>query len=235
MATFVLVHGAWHGSWCWHRVRSALQAQGHQVFTPTLTGVGERSHLLSPQVDLRTQTLDVINLIRWEGLSDIVLCGHSYAGFVVCGVADELPERVRSLVFVDAFLPENGESLADYAPIAPEQLDDGWKVKPISAAAFGVNPADRAWVDSQCTAQSVACFEQPIQLTGRLAQIKRIDYIFANAWGGGHSPFIRFYERARARGWRTHEVASGHDVMIDEPAALAELLIQANDHDGRMP
>src|ERR1700693_3130355 len=89
MARFVLVHGAWHGSWCWQRVRSALQAQGHQVFTPTLTGVGERSHLLSAQVDLRTQTLDVINLIRWEGLNDIVLCGHSYGGFVVSGVADE--------------------------------------------------------------------------------------------------------------------------------------------------
>src|SRR3954464_8697480 len=135
MASFVLVHGAWHGSWCWQRVRSALQALGHQVFTPTLTGVGERSHLLSTQVDLRTQILDVVNLIRWEGLNDIVLCGHSYGGFVVSGVADELPERVRSLVFLDAFVPENGESLADYAPITPEQITDGWKVKPISAEA----------------------------------------------------------------------------------------------------
>jgi pimeloyl-ACP methyl ester carboxylesterase len=227
MASFVLVHGAWHGSWCWQRVRSALQALGHQVFTPTLTGVGERSHLLSNQVDLRTQILDVVNLIRWEGLNDIVLCGHSYGGFVVSGVADELPERIRSLVFLDAFVPENGESLVDYAPIALERINDGWKVEPISAAAFGVNPADREWVDSQCTSQSVACFEQPIQLTGRLAQIKRIDYIFANAWGGGHSPFMQFFEKAKARGWRTHEVACGHDVMIDEPAVLTELLVNA--------
>jgi len=227
MASFVLVHGAWHGSWCWQRVRSALQALGHQVFTPTLTGVGERSHLLSTQVDLRTQILDVVNLIRWEGLNDIVLCGHSYGGFVVSGVADELPERVRSLVFLDAFVPENGESLADYAPITPEQINDGWKVKPISAEAFGVNPADREWVDSQCTLQSLACFEQPIELIGRLAQIKRIDYIFANAWGGGYSPFMQFFEKAKARGWRTHEVACGHDVMIDEPAALTELLVKA--------
>jgi pimeloyl-ACP methyl ester carboxylesterase len=229
MATFVLVHGAWHGSWCWQRVRSALQAQGHQVFTPTLTGVGERSHLLSSDVDLHTHTLDVINLIRWEGLNDIVLCGHSYGGFVVSGVADELPERVRSLVFLDAFLPENGESLTYYAPITPEQLEDGWKVKPISAGIFGVNPADRAWVDSQCTPQSLACFEQPICLSGGLAQIKRIDYILASAWGGGHSPFIQFHERAKARGWHTHEVASGHDVMIDDPAALTELLVKAID------
>jgi pimeloyl-ACP methyl ester carboxylesterase len=230
MATFVLVHGAWHGGWCWKRVRSVLQSQGHAVFTPTLTGVGERSHLLSSQVDLRMQTLDVINLIRWEELDDIVLCGHSYGGFVVAGVADELAERVRSLVFVDAFVPENGQSLADYAPIMPEQLDDGWKVKPICAEAFGVNPLDRAWVDSQCTPQSVACFEQPIQLIGRLTEIKRVDYILANAWGGGHSPFVRFYERAKTRGWLTHEVACGHDVMIDEPAALAELLFKAVPH-----
>jgi pimeloyl-ACP methyl ester carboxylesterase len=227
MASFVLVHGAWHGSWCWQRVRSALQAQEHQVFTPTLTGVGERSHLLSAQVDLHTQTLDVINLIRWEGLTDIVLCGHSYGGFVISGVADELPERVRSLVFLDAFVPKHGENLVHYAPIKAEQLNDGWKVKPISAEAFGVNPADRKWVDSKCTPQSLACFEQPIQLTGRLAQIKRIDYILANAWGGGHSPFIQFYEMAKARGWQTHEMACGHDVMIDEPAALTGLLVKA--------
>jgi pimeloyl-ACP methyl ester carboxylesterase len=204
-----------------------LQAQKHQVFTPTLTGVGERSHLLSAQVDLRTQILDVANLIRWEGLSDVVLCGHSYGGFVAAGVADELPECVRSLVYVDAFVPENGESVADYAPITPEQLNDGWKVKPIRAEAFGVNPADRAWVDHQCTPQSLACFEQRIRLVGGLAQIKRIDYIFANAWGAGHSPFRQFYERAKARGWRTHEVASGHDVMIDEPTTLADLLVKA--------
>lgn len=228
MATYVLVHGAWHGSWCWKRVRSALQARGHQVFTPTLTGVGERSHLLSPQVDLRTQTLDVVNLVRWEGLDDFILVGHSYGGFVVSGVADGFPERIRSLVYLDAFVPGDGKRLVDYAPIAPEQLDDGWKVKPISAAAFGVNPADREWVDSQCTPQSLACFEQPIELTGRLGQVKRVEYLFSNAWAGGHSLFTRFYQEAKTRGWRTCEMACGHDAMIDEPASLAELLVHAS-------
>ena len=138
MATFVLVHGA-------------LQARGHQVFTPTLTGVGERSHLLSARVDLRTQTLDVANLIRWEELTDLVLCGHSYGGFVVSGVADALPGHIRSLFFLDAFVPEHGESLVQYAPVEAGQLEDGWKVRPISAESFGVNPADRNWVDSQGT------------------------------------------------------------------------------------
>ncbi len=174
MATFVLVHGAWHGSWCWQRVRAALQAKGHSVFTPTLTGVAERAHLLHPGVNLQTHTLDVVNLIRWEELSDIVLCGHSYGGMVVTGVADQLPDRIRSLVYLDAFVPEHGQRLADFAPIADDQLIEGWQCKPISAATFGVNAADRDWVDRQCTVQSVACFTQPAQLTGGTSQIKRI-------------------------------------------------------------
>jgi len=111
--------------------------------------------------------------------------------------------------------------------IASEQLTDGWKVAPIPAGVFGVNAADREWVDRQCTPQSLACFQQPVELTGQLAQIRRIDYVFASGWGGGHSPFIPFYEKARTRGWHTHELACGHDVMIDEPAALTSLLVAA--------
>jgi len=107
MATFVLVHGAWHGSWCWKRVRRALQARGHEVFTPTLTGVGERSHLLSRHVNLDTHIGDVVNLIRWEELSDVVLCGHSYGGCVVSGVADRVPNPIGALVYLDAFLLED--------------------------------------------------------------------------------------------------------------------------------
>lgn len=225
MATFVLVHGAWHGSWCWKRVRRALQRQGHEVFTPTLTGLGERSHLLSEAVDLRTQTLDVLNLIRWEELEDIVLCGHSYGGMVVSGVADRIPERIRSLVFLDAFVPEDGESLAHFVPVPADQLIDGWKSPPITAEAFGVNPADRAWVDRQCTVQSAACFLHPVQLTGGLARIRRIAYVYAAGWAGRESIFRPFYEKARARGWKTCELDSGHDVMLDRPDELTALLL----------
>ena len=116
MGTFVLVHGAWHGSWCWKRVRRMLQQQGHEVFTPTLTGVGERSHLLNRDLNLETHILDVQNLIVWEELSDVVLCGHSYGGCVVTGVADRVPERVRALVYLDAFVLEAGQSLAQLLP-----------------------------------------------------------------------------------------------------------------------
>jgi pimeloyl-ACP methyl ester carboxylesterase len=224
MTTFVLVHGAWHGSWCWKRVRSLLQHQGHEVFTPTLTGIGERAHLLAPSIDLRTHTLDVLNLIQWEELDDIVLCGHSYGGMVVTGVADKIPRRIRTLLYLDAFVPENGESLVDFAPITAAQLVEDWKCIPISAETFGVNAADRAWVDRQCTLQSVACFRQPAELTDGLSQLKRIGYIYASRWAGAQSPFYPFYQKAKSRGWFTHEVECGHDVMLDQPDVLAALL-----------
>ena len=141
MSTYVLIHGAWHGSWCWKRVRNALQAQGHQVFTPTLTGVAERSHLLSPQINLQTHIDDVVNLIQWEELSDVVLCGHSYGGCVISGVADRIPDRIGALVYLDAFVLENGQSLHDTLPpdVKNKQLEaahrdgEGWKVPPIPA------------------------------------------------------------------------------------------------------
>src|SRR5579863_4737123 len=138
MANYVLVHGAWHGSWCWKRVRRALQAAGHEVFTPALTGVGERSHLASAGVNLSTHVADVVNLIRWEELSGVILCGHSYGGCVISGVADQIPERIRALVYLDAFILEDGESLFDVVPPAQgpamrqqaQTSGDGWKVRP---------------------------------------------------------------------------------------------------------
>ena len=222
--TFVLVHGAWHGSWCWSRVRRLLQQQGHDVFTPTLTGVGERSHLLSEQVDLQTHILDVLNLVEWEELNDFVLCGHSYGGMIVTAVADRIPERLRSLVYLDAFVPGHGESLADFAPISGDLLVDGWKSTPISSELFGVNAADRSWVDRQCTMQSVACFRQPVQLTGGIARVRDIHYLYASGWAGDKSLFHPFYEKAKAQGWKTSEIDCGHDVMIDRPDAVVALL-----------
>ena len=123
MATFVLVHGAWWGSWCWSRVRSLLAAEAHQVFTPTLTGLGERSHLLSRDVDLNTHIADVTNLMVWEDLRDVVLVGQSYGGVVARHVADRMPDWIRSLIYLDAFVPENGKTLFDYLPGAGISFD----------------------------------------------------------------------------------------------------------------
>ena len=232
MTTFVLVHGAWHGGWCWNRVRRALQALGHDVFTPTLTGVADRSHLISPQIDLETHTSDVANLLAWEDLSDVVLCGHSYGGMVITGAADRAPERISALVYLDAFVPKHGQSLHDLLPAETraQQLTgaaggDGWRVPPIPAEVFNVNLADRAWVDRQCTPQSLATFEQPARLTGRVDAIDNASFIWASDWQG--SPFGQFYEQARRVGWKASEIACGHDVMLDRPDALTQALLDA--------
>ena len=231
MATFVLVHGAWHGSWCWKRVRRALQAQGHEVFTPTLTGLADRSHLLSPQVNLDTHILDIVNLLQWEELSDVVLCGHSYGGCVISGVADRMPDRVRALVYLDAFVLDDGENLEQHVPAMQFQqlLDgaksagDGWKMPPIPAEAFNVNAGDREWVNRQCTMQSIETFQQRIRLSGRI-QIKNVTFILATGFVEG-SPFPPFYEKARAKGWNTITMPYGHDVMLDGPEDLTRALL----------
>ena len=237
MSTFVLVHGAWHGSWCWKRVRKSLQAQGHDVFTPTLTGVGERSHLSARTVDLETHILDVVNLIKWEELSDIVLCGHSYGGCVITGVADRLPEKIRSLVYLDAFVPANNENLFQHLP--PEQasgmlegvqaVGEGWLMPPIPAEVFNVNADDNDWVNSQVTMQSVETFQQRIQLTGGIDQVQNVTYIRATGFEEG-SPFGPFLEMAEARGWKTITLPCGHDVMLDQPETLTEILLNAADN-----
>jgi pimeloyl-ACP methyl ester carboxylesterase len=234
MSTYVLVHGAWHGSWCWKRVRQALQARGHQVFTPTLTGLADRSHLLSPQVNLDTHITDIVNLIRWEELSRVVLCGHSYGGCVVTGAADRIPDRIDALVYLDAFVPENGQSLHDLLPAeqreaqvqAAKQQGDGWKVPPISAEAFHVNAKDRDWVNRQCTMQPLSAFQQPLRLTRGIDRINNITYISADRWAP--SPFTPFYEKAKAKGWKTLAIQCGHDVMLDMPEELTQALLTAS-------
>jgi pimeloyl-ACP methyl ester carboxylesterase len=230
MATFVLVHGAWHGSWCWKRVRKALQALGHDVFTPTLTGVGEQSHLLSPHVNLDTHIDDVVNLLRWEELSDVVLCGHSYAGAVIGGAADRVADRIGALVYLDAFLLEQGQCLHETLPSAQRDLQleltqqhgEGWKVPPIPAEVFNVNTRDREWVDRQCTVQPLASFQQACKVDRQDGAIANTTYILADGWSD--SPFHPFYERAGAQGWQTHTMACGHDVMLDRPEELTKVL-----------
>ena len=231
MATFVLVHGAWHGSWCWARARRALLDRGHDVFTPTLTGIGERSHLLSRDIDLQVHVDDIANLVRWEELDQVILCGHSYGGAVISGVADLLPDRIAALVYLDAFLLEEGESLHDLLPdehrelqlSLADQYGDGWRVPPIPAEVFNVNARDRDWVDRQCTPQPLATFQQKLRLSRGPSAIARNHYIFASGWEG--TPFAASYGRAKARGWTTAEISCGHDVMLDEPEALVSELL----------
>jgi pimeloyl-ACP methyl ester carboxylesterase len=231
-ATYVLVHGAWHGSWCWKRVRKRLQKAGHQVFTPTLTGLGERSHLNCAAVDLSTHIADVVNLLQWEDLSDVILCGHSYGGNVIAGAVDQVPERIRAMVYLDAFVPEDGECVFDlHSPERARQMrlqaqmaGDGWNVSPIPAERFNVNPRDAAWVNAQCTAQSIASFEEHIRLRRSHDHTHDSTHVLATGWD--NSPFRGAHERAKAKRWRTRTVPCGHEVMLDLPDELTDLLLE---------
>jgi len=142
MATYVLVHGGWHGGWCWQRVTPLLRAKGHDVFTPTLTGLGDRAHLARPDVGLDTHIQDVVAMMEMEGLLDVTLVGHSYAGAVVQGVADRVPSRIARMVYLDAYVLENGKSLADYIPAERREgfLKSGEQggFPPFPPQAFGV-------------------------------------------------------------------------------------------------
>jgi pimeloyl-ACP methyl ester carboxylesterase len=193
------------------------------VFTPTLTGVADRSHLLSREVNLETHIADVANLMLWEELSDVVLCGHSY-GLVISGVADRIPDRIGALFYLDAFVLENGQSVLGTLPAG--QLGEDWKVPPIPAEVFNVNAKDRDWVNRQCTMQPLATFQQPIRLTGAIDRIENVTFVLASGWGP--TPFRPFYEKARAKGWKTLSIECGHDVMLDEPEALTEALLAAH-------
>ncbi len=228
MVTFVLVHGAWHGAWCWRRVARILARDGHEVFTPTLTGLGERSHLLAPGIGLDTHILDVVNEMKWQGLEDVVLVGHSYAGMVISGVAERMERAIAAFVMLDAFFPENGEALIDLAAPA---VRDGFlaaarsgatSLPPRPAAAFKVNEADRAFVDAQCTPQPLQCVLAKVTLTGARERITKRAYI--RATGYPSESFDRGLAKARARGWPAYEVTCGHDVMLDMPDRLAAIL-----------
>jgi pimeloyl-ACP methyl ester carboxylesterase len=227
--TFVLVHGAWHGGWCWRRIADRLTAKGHKVYTPTLTGLGERSHLLSKDIRLKTHIDDVANLIKWERLSGMVLCGHSYGGFVVSGVAEQMEKAIASIVFLDAFVPDNGDAMPDLTgPAVIEAIRKAKEtgalgVPPRPAAAFGVNEKDRAWVDSLTGLQPLATFTDAIALTGARDRIAKKAYIrAANYENPGFDKAL-----ARVKGdpaWRTYGVPCGHDVMVDMPDRLTEIL-----------
>jgi pimeloyl-ACP methyl ester carboxylesterase len=231
VGTFVLVHGAWHGGWCWRRVSDLLEQKGHKAFTPTLTGLGERSHLIDPKVNLATHVTDIVNVIKWESLKDIVLVGHSYGGMIISGVAEQMHDAIGSIVFLDAFLPENGDSLAAKASqpvreaIAALAQKGDTAMKPVPAAVFRVNDKDRAWVDAMCTPQSIATFTDKITLTGARDRIAKKAYIRAKGYPS--VPFDGFQERLKADAtWRVHELPSGHDAMVDMPDRLVDILLQ---------
>jgi pimeloyl-ACP methyl ester carboxylesterase len=230
--TFVLIHGAWHGGWCWRRVADLLEAKGHKVFAPSLTGNGDRSHLLSKDVNLDTHIADIVNLFKWEEIKDACLVAHSYAGWPASGALEQIGDRVSSIVWLDAFKPENGQKGTDFASDfsrkalaeAVAKGEPGRKGPP--SKAFFVNEKDQAWVDSKLTLQPNGVAVQPIKLTGARDKVAKKTYIRAPKYP--QKSFDKAFAECKAdKSWRTFAAEnSGHDVMVDQPAWLAEILLQ---------
>jgi pimeloyl-ACP methyl ester carboxylesterase len=228
--TFVLVHGAWHGGWCWRRVADQLQRKGHKVYAPTLTGLGERSHLMSALITLDTHIADVVNVMMWEDLDNIVLVGHSYAGFVISGVAERAQRSIGSIVFVDAFLPDNGQRVVDLRPdLKAATLAAAGKnevSRPVPPAKlFGVNEKDQPWVDGKMTPQPTLVWLQPISLSGARNKVPKKTYIGATAYPS--AIFETHFQTLKSDpNWRTYGVPCGHDIMVDMPDRLVEILLE---------
>jgi pimeloyl-ACP methyl ester carboxylesterase len=229
--TFVLVHGAGHGGWLWRRVQDRLTAKGHRVFAPTLTGLGERSHLLSASVTLGTHITDVVNVFEWEDLIDAVLVGHSYAGWVVTGAVERLEARVSALVYLDAFLPDDGQRGVDFLNEAQTEAFNAAREKgeisrpgPNSTALRIQRPEDAAWVDSKITPQPIGVSLDRLELTGARDRVATKLYVRTPLF-----PQPRF-DAALARcqadpGWQTAIMQNcGHDPMVDDPDGVVALL-----------
>jgi pimeloyl-ACP methyl ester carboxylesterase len=229
--TFVLVHGSSAGGWCYRRVADLLEARGHKVFAPTLTGLGERSHLMSGQITLDTHITDIVNVVKWEGLEDFVLVGHSYGGWIISGVAEHYEAKIASIVFLDAFMPENGQRVLDTnSPRSRAEIEEALKKAEVSrppppAAVWNVNAKDQPWVNEKFTAQPVGVAFTPIRLTGARDRVPKKTYVRARGYDNPN--FERYYAKVKSDpSWRTYELPCGHEVMIDMPERTAEILLE---------
>jgi pimeloyl-ACP methyl ester carboxylesterase len=235
MGTFVLVHGGGHGGWCYQRVARLLRAEGHDVYTPTLTGLGERAHFLHSGIDLDVHIRDVTELLFFEDLHDVILVGHSYGGMVITGAADRASDRVGQLVYLDAANPKNGQSLLDVAgPIIASvrplgRVVDGVELVllpgPGAAEFYGVtDPTDGAWMDERLTGHPWACFEQPLRLTNEAALWAiPASHIVCTSTLATRDPDLMQAARDAGRLW---DIDTGHDLMVTEPQKVADALAQ---------
>lgn len=225
MSTYVLVHGGWDGGWAWRGIARELQAAGHEVFTPTLTGSGERAHLASPAVGLDTHILDVVNVFRYEKLADVILVGFSYGGMVITGVAEQVPEQIRQLIYLDAFAPQDGQSAADLSGAElmalmeqiAQNYGDGWRIPH--------NPPDA----ERRTDFLLKAAQQPLAVNN--PQARRLKHSYVQFTKKPSEDFTqpimaRMAVRVRQEGWTYRELPFGHFPLLDEPVAVAQLLLE---------
>ncbi len=230
--TFVLLHGAWHGGWCWERVAGPLRARGHRVTTPTQTGLGERAHLMSPDIDLAVFTADLVNHLLWEGLTEVVLVGHSFGGNAISGAAEEVPGRIARLVYLDALVPASGRTPFDDYPAEvaaqrirqAEESSGGLSIPSPPAAAFAVtDPADAAWLEARLTPHPLHTFTTSQTFRDEPGNGLPVEYILCNdpVYLG---PLVGVRARVGSLGWPVTEIATGHDAMVTAPGALIDIL-----------
>jgi pimeloyl-ACP methyl ester carboxylesterase len=228
MATFVLVHGSWAGSVVWKELAPRLRKAGYEVYAPSLTGIGARKHLLSREIDLNTHIQDVIGVIDDADLSDIVLVGNSYGGMVISGVADRIPEKVASLVYLDAFVPENGQSNLSLLPpgvhLATVPGED-WLVAPPTSTVFGLkHPEVIALLQRKCSPHPLATLTQPLQLTGGISRVGQRMYVL----GTEPARFTRFYDKVKNDpGWTVHTLPCTTFMQLEMPDEVTAILLKA--------
>jgi pimeloyl-ACP methyl ester carboxylesterase len=239
MATFVIVHGAWSGGHAWRWVRPLLRSAGHEVFTPALTGLGERSHLASALVDLETHVRDVVAVLEYEDLREVVLVGHSYGGMVISGVADRVPERLGLLVYLDAEVPMDGQSELDLLPAqeragyeeAARSKGQGWQIPPPLPEPLpdDLDPRVR-WAMLRMVSQPLATFAQPLRLSNPAGPKVARAYVLCTQ-GKEDQVLPGYVQRARSDpGWRFVELAAGHSAHVTAPQELVNVLGQLVEH-----
>lgn len=232
--TFLLVHGAWLGGWAWERLVPYLTNAGYKVFSPTLTGLGEKANLAKPDIGLNTHVQDILSLLENENLHNVVLVGHSYGGMVITGVADKAAERIAHLVYLDAFIPRDGQSVADIITTesmrrfreGAKAVGQGWGIPPLPVERFGItSKVDIAWVKPKLVPQPIKTFEEPVRLTNPTAAALPRTFIYLKKPAMG--TFDGFAKMAQSsKDWRYYEMETGHAAMILEPKKLYKLLIE---------
>src|SRR3954469_22082039 len=225
--SFLVCHGAWSAGWAWKKMHPLINAAGHRLVTPTYTGVGERIHLANPSIDLETHVEDILNVIKYEDLRDIVLVGHSYGGMVATGVADRARERIAQLIYIDAFVPGDGQSLLDLNESDRQRMTDlttsgAWRVQPHPIAA-DTPQADIAWLTERRVPMPIKCFDTKLKLQGGALTLPR-SYIYATRITPADT-FGRFAKQTKADpAWRYHEIDASHSPNVTAPETLMALL-----------
>jgi pimeloyl-ACP methyl ester carboxylesterase len=226
--TFLVCHGAWGGGWSWKKMHPLMHAAGHRLITPTYTGLGERANLANPSIDLETHIQDILNVIKYEDLSDIVLIGHSYGGMVATGVADRARDRIAQLIYLDAFVPKDGQSLFDINQPAQQHMrdlaksGDGWRIPPMPSPP-DVASADIEWLAERRVGMPIKCFETRLKLNDGEPSLPR-SYIYATRISPADT-FGPFARRTKGEaGWGYHEIDASHTPNVTAPEALMALL-----------